>query len=121
MSRLKGENLTKVSENMPWWKRFSVQIEKVTITGVTLIDALEKTVSQPKRPTKKSFLMPIGDVYDIKGVDDVITKHIGQGTITPWCPCSFLSNKHTTKQSTKPKLVTNVGVKREKGKYAINW
>ncbi|ETO07896.1 translation elongation factor EF-1, subunit alpha, partial [Reticulomyxa filosa] len=76
MSGFKEENLTKV--------RFAVQIEKDTIIDMTLMDALKKTVSQPKRQTKTSFRMSISDVYDIKEVDDVITRHIGQGTITPW-------------------------------------
>ncbi|ETO15659.1 translation elongation factor EF-1, subunit alpha [Reticulomyxa filosa] len=47
------------------------------------MDALEKIFSQPKRSIKKSFRMPISDVYDIKGMDYMITRHIGQGTITP--------------------------------------
>ncbi|ETN97992.1 hypothetical protein RFI_39529 [Reticulomyxa filosa] len=67
-----------MSENIPWWKGFSVLIEKDTITGVTLMDALEKTVSQPKRPTKNPFRMPVSGVYNIKGVGDVITGRIEQ-------------------------------------------
>ena len=51
MSGFKGENLSKPSENMPWWKGFEVKIKKDKVSGVTLIDALEKVVKQPKRPT----------------------------------------------------------------------
>jgi len=83
MSGFKGDNLTKKSPNMPWWKGFSVSKEKDTITGETLMDGLERCVEQPKRPTKKPFRMPVSGVYNIKGVGDVITGRIEQGTITP--------------------------------------
>jgi elongation factor 1-alpha len=83
MSGFKGDNLTKKSVNMPWWKGFSVLKEKDTVTGETLMDALERCVEPPKRPVKKPFRMPVSGVYNIKGVGDVITGRIEQGTITP--------------------------------------
>ena len=83
MSGFKGENLSKVSGNMPWWKGFEVKIKKEKIKGVTLIDALEKVVRQPKRPSDKPFRMPVSGVYKIKGVGDVITGRIEQGKIAP--------------------------------------
>ncbi|ETO11544.1 hypothetical protein RFI_25832 [Reticulomyxa filosa] len=57
---------------------FKGKLDKNTITGVLLMDALEKTVSQPKRSTKKPFRTPVSGVYNIKGVGDVITGRIGQ-------------------------------------------
>ncbi|ETO00403.1 hypothetical protein RFI_37044, partial [Reticulomyxa filosa] len=119
MSGFKGENSKRVSENMPWWKGFSVQIEKHTITGVTLMDALEKTVSQPKRSTKKPFRMPVSGVYDIKRVGDMITGRIEQGTITPGVPVRFYPTNATGKAFSielhhktvdKAKAGDNVGV-----------
>ncbi|ETO07185.1 hypothetical protein RFI_30207 [Reticulomyxa filosa] len=68
MSRLKEENLTKISECMLLVERIFSQIEKDTITIATLTDALEKIVSQPKRPTKKPFRMSVSAIYNIKGV-----------------------------------------------------
>ncbi|ETO34186.1 translation elongation factor EF-1, subunit alpha [Reticulomyxa filosa] len=97
MSGFKGENSKRVSKNMPWWKGFSVQIEKDTITGVTLMDALEKTVSQPKRLTKKPFRMSVSGVYNIRGVGDVITGRIEQGTITHGVPVRFYPTNATGK------------------------
>jgi len=97
MSGYKGDNLTKKSENMPWWKGFSVQMEKETITGFTLLDALEKTVTLPKRPTKKPFRMPVSGVYNIKGVGDVITGRIEQGTINPGVTVRFYPTNVTGK------------------------
>ncbi|ETN99759.1 hypothetical protein RFI_37708, partial [Reticulomyxa filosa] len=97
ISGLKGENSKRMSENMPWWKEFSVQIEKDTITGVTLMDALDKTVSQPKRSTKKPFRMSVGGVYNIRGVGDVIAGRIEQGIITPGVPVRFYPTNVTGK------------------------
>jgi len=97
MSGFKGDNLTKPSENMPWYKGFSVQIEKDTVTGITLMDALEKCASPPKRPTKKPFRMPVSGVYNIKGVGDVITGRIEQGTITPGVSVRFYPTNVTGK------------------------
>jgi len=97
MSGFKGDNLTKKSENMPWWKGFSIQMEKDTVTGVTLMDALEKCAQPPKRPTKKPFRMPVSGVYNIKGVGDVITGRIEQGTITAGVPVRFYPTNVTGK------------------------
>jgi elongation factor 1-alpha len=81
MSGFKGDNLNTPSENMKWYKGFSVKIKKEKITGHTLIDALEKVVKPPKRATKKPFRMPVSGVYKIKGCGDVITGRIEQGKI----------------------------------------
>ena len=89
MSGFKGENLSKTSENMKWWKGFEVKIKKEVVKGVTLIDALEKVVRHPKRPTDKAFRMPVSGVYKIKGVGDVITGRIEQGKIAPGVEVRF--------------------------------
>ena len=89
MSGFKGENLSKVANSMPWWKGFEVKIKKEKIKGITLIDALEKVVRQPKRPSDKPFRMPVSGVYKIKGVGDVITGRIEQGKIAPGVDVRF--------------------------------
>jgi elongation factor 1-alpha len=89
MSGFKGDNLKDPSPNMPWYKGFSVKIKKKVVTGHTLIDALEKVVRPPKRGTKKVFRMPVSGVYKIKGVGDVITGRIEQGTILPGVNVKF--------------------------------
>jgi elongation factor 1-alpha len=76
LSGWKGDNLTKPSENMKWYKGFKVKAKKDTIEGHTLLDALEKVVKPPKRQLKKPFRMPVSGVYKIKGVGDVITGRI---------------------------------------------
>merc|ERR1719336_2914253 len=83
MSGWKGDNLTKKSPEMGWYKGFKVKPKKKEISGHTLLDALNDVVSCPKRPSKKPFRMPVSGVYKIKGVGDVITGRIEQGTIKP--------------------------------------
>jgi elongation factor 1-alpha len=89
MSGFKGDNLNKPSENMKWWKGFSVKLKDGEAKGVTLIDALEKVSKPPKRPVKKPFRMPVSGVYKIKGVGDVITGRIEQGVIKPGAKVKF--------------------------------
>merc|ERR1712241_724372 len=83
MSGFKGDNLKEPSENMKWYKGFTVKVKKEKVSGHTLIDALEKVIRPPKRQSKKAFRMPVSGVYKIKGVGDVITGRIEQGTLTP--------------------------------------
>jgi len=81
MSGFKGDNLIEASKNMDWYKGFKVKPKKKEVEGVTLLDALNDVVFQPKRPRKKPFRMPVSGVYKIKGVGDVITGRIEQGTL----------------------------------------
>merc|ERR550534_177294 len=55
MSGFKGDNLIEESTNMPWYKGF----------------------------TEKPLRMPVSGVYKIKGVGDVITGRVEQGTLQP--------------------------------------
>jgi len=89
MSGWQGDNLTKKSENMDWYKGFKVKPKKKEIEGHTLLDALNKVVSCPKRPTKKPLRMPVSGVYKIKGVGNVITGRIEQGTLEPDASVAF--------------------------------
>ncbi|PID86324.1 elongation factor Tu [Candidatus Gracilibacteria bacterium] len=48
---------------------------------IELFDAIEKFVPVPERPTDKDFLMPIEDVFSIKGRGTVVTGKIETGVI----------------------------------------
>ena len=89
VSGFKGENLSKPSDNMSWWKEFEVKIKKEKMKCVTLIDALEKIVHQPKRLSDKPSRMPESAVYRIRGVGHVITTRIEQGKIAPGVDVRF--------------------------------
>merc|ERR1711972_240013 len=83
MSGWQGDNLVEKTENMDWYKGFKVKPKKKEIEGFTLLDALNNVVHVPKRPTKKPLRMPVSGVYKIKGVGDVITGRVEQGTLKP--------------------------------------
>merc|ERR1719225_2573260 len=57
--------------------------KKKEVSGNTLLNALNDVVHVPKRPTKKPLRMPVSGVYKIKGVGDVITGRVEQGTLKP--------------------------------------
>merc|ERR1739848_336291 len=97
MSGFKGDNLTKVSEHMDWFKGYEVKVKKEKVKGHTLLDALDKVVKCPKRPTKKPMRMPVSGVYKIKGVGDVITGRIEQGTLKPNLQVKFAPTNVTFK------------------------
>lgn len=82
-SGFKGENLVTKTDKMPWFKGWNANLNKDTvIEGYTLYDALENLVKPPKRFPDKPLRIPINGIYKIKGVGDVITGRIEQGTLT---------------------------------------
>lgn len=83
LSGWKGDNLTKPSENMKWYKGWKIKTKEGSIEGMTLVEALDKAVSPPKRNLKKPLRMPVSGVYKIKGVGDVITGRLEQGILNP--------------------------------------
>jgi elongation factor 1-alpha len=77
-----GENLIKQTDKMPWYKGWEVPVSKTEkVSGVTLYDALEKMARPPKRNTTGAVRVPINGVYKIKGVGDIITGRVEQGTL----------------------------------------
>lgn len=84
MSGFKGENLDKVSDKMPWYKGFECKLKDGTVVkGHTLVDALDRLVQVPKRNNDKPFRMPLSGCFKIKGVGDVVTGKIEQGSVKP--------------------------------------
>lgn len=76
-----GDNLTKLSDKAPWYKGWEVPISKTeNVSGTTIVDALEKMIRLPKRKPDAPLRMPVGGIYKIKGVGDVIAGRIEQGT-----------------------------------------
>jgi len=81
-SGFKGENLVEKTDKMPWFKGWKANISKdEVVEGVTLYDALENLVRPPKRNPDAELRIPINGIYKIKGVGDVITGRIEQGTL----------------------------------------
>lgn len=94
-----GENLTKPSDNMPWYKGWEANINpKVTKKGMTLVDALEELIQPPSRNKDAPARMCVSGIYKIKGVGDVIAGRIEQGTVRPndivgFAPSNINGNK----------------------------
>jgi elongation factor 1-alpha len=86
LSGYQGDNLIKKSEKMPWWNGTKV----TTVIGApkevhvnTLYEALDLYVLPPVREGTKLMRTPISGVYKIKGVGDVLTGRVEQGTVKP--------------------------------------
>merc|ERR1711991_946324 len=87
-SGFKGENLVERTDLMPWYKGWTANLNKETVVeGFTLYDALEKLVKPPKRFPDKPVRIPINGIYKIKGVGDVITGRLEQGTLNAGDVC----------------------------------
>jgi len=89
-----GENLVKPTDKMPWYKGWDVNISKTEkVSGVTLYDALEKVARPPQRKPDALVRIPINGIYKIKGVGDVITGRIEQGTLNAGDVCRVVPRK----------------------------
>ena len=81
MSGFQGENRIRKSDKMPWYKGFKVEKGGKTIEGHTLVDALTHVNKVPKRRPDAPLRMPVSGILKIKGVGDIITGRIEQGTL----------------------------------------
>jgi len=70
ISAWEGENVTKKSEKMAWWK------------GETVVEALDE-LKAPEQPIDKPLRLPIQDVYNIKGVGCVPVGRVETGVLKP--------------------------------------
>jgi elongation factor 1-alpha len=92
-----GDNLFKKSDNMKWWEGQKVKnLAGVEVTVTTLHDALDKYAVLPKRMTEAPLRVPVSGVFKIKGVGDVITGRVEQGTLTPGQEVKFLPSSAVT-------------------------
>lgn len=69
-SGLKGDNITKKSTNIPWYK------------GPTLLEQFD-LFTPPQKPTELPLRMPIQDVYEITGIGTVPVGKIETGKMKP--------------------------------------
>lgn len=67
-----GSALMALKDEMPEIGRNSI---------IKLLDTIDETIPQPKRPIDQPFLMPIEDVFSIGGRGTVVTGKIERGTI----------------------------------------
>jgi len=65
-----GDNMLEKSDNMPWYKGFS------------MIQALDD-IKPPKRPSDKALRLPLQDVYKIGGIGTVPVGRVETGILKP--------------------------------------
>ena len=81
-SAWEGDNLSKQSANMPWYKGCEVKtLDGSTVKVFTLLDALNDYVKVPKRLTEAPLRMPVSNICSIKGIGSIICGRIEQGTL----------------------------------------
>ncbi|MBN2421943.1 translation elongation factor EF-1 subunit alpha [Candidatus Woesearchaeota archaeon] len=69
-SGLKGDNVAKKSENMPWW------------SGPTMVEAFDN-FKVPEKPVELPLRLPIQDVYNITGIGLVPVGRVETGVMKP--------------------------------------
>jgi len=79
-----GDNLVEKSEQASWYKGWKANISpKVTVEGFTILDALNDFIQPPQRLPGAPLRLPISDIYNIKGVGQIIAGTVEQGTLRP--------------------------------------
>jgi len=105
ISGWKGDNLITKSTNMTWWNGADIKQGKTVIHVDTLLDVLEKFVTVPQRPSSAAARTPISGIYKIKGIGDVLTGRVEQGTVRPSEEVIFLPT-HTASTPCDGKIFT---------------
>lgn len=79
-----GDNLVEKTDKAPWYKGWTANVNpKKAVTGFTLYDALEDFIKPPKRLPDAPLRMPVSNIYNVKGVGQIIAGTVEQGTIRP--------------------------------------
>jgi len=105
ISGWKGDNLISKSTNMEWWTGADIKQGKTVVHVDTLLDCLEKFVTVPERSTTTAARTPISGIYKIKGIGDVLTGRVEQGTVRPGEEVVFLPT-HTSSTPCDGKIFT---------------
>jgi elongation factor 1-alpha len=102
-----GDNLIKKSENMGWWNGVTVKnlAGDADVKVETLLDCLQNLVKPPKRDSSGKMRVPLSGVYKIKGVGDVLTGRVEQGSVKPGNEVLFLPT-HSTSTPCTGKIFT---------------
>lgn len=83
-SAWQGDNLLTKSDKMPWWEGQEVtRMDGTKCKVVTILDAFDKMVQIPARQVDANLRVPISGIYKIKGVGDVLTGRVEQGSVKP--------------------------------------
>merc|ERR1719451_131068 len=98
-SGFNGDNLVDKTDKAPWYKGWAANINpKKKITGFTIVEALNNFIVPPKRHPDLPVRLPISNIYNIKGVGQIICGTVEQGTLLPGdvigiVPCGLKDKK----------------------------
>merc|ERR1740117_691670 len=76
-----GDNLVDPVDpaKAPWYKGWSAnQTPKKQITGFTIVEALNNYITPPKREPDAALRLPVSNIYNIKGVGQIICGTVEQ-------------------------------------------
>ncbi|CAF3214109.1 unnamed protein product [Rotaria sp. Silwood2] len=73
-SALYSDNMIDPSVNMSWYKGWTVERKEGSVTGKTLVEAIDAIIP-PQHPSEKPLRLPIQDVYTIS---DTVTVAVGR-------------------------------------------
>ena len=83
-SGFNGDNLVDKSDKAAWYKGWTAnKTPKQQVTGFTLYDALNNYITPPKRLPDAPLRLPVSNIYNIKGVGQIICGTVEQGTLRP--------------------------------------
>jgi elongation factor 1-alpha len=79
-----GDNLVERSDKAAWYKGWKANTSPTeTAEGFSLLDALNDFIQPPKRLPDAPLRLPISNIYNIKGVGQIIAGTVEQGTLRP--------------------------------------
>jgi elongation factor 1-alpha len=94
-----GDNMIAASDNMKWYKGWTVEVklDKKTETrsAKTLLEAMDAIVP-PTRPHDKPLRLPLQDVYKIGGIGTVPVGRVETGQLKPGMVVCFSPSNITT-------------------------
>jgi len=90
-----GDNMLEASDNMSWYKGWSIERKEGNASGKTLLNALD-AILPPTRPTDKPLRLPLQDVYKIGGIGTVPVGRVETGIIKPGMVVTFAPSAVTT-------------------------
>jgi elongation factor 1-alpha len=117
-----GENLITPCDKMPWYKGFTVvNGPKSTVSGHTLVDALDRVPRLPKVDLNAPPMMPVSEILNIKGVGNIITGRTSgvfrKGDVVRFLPsgatgkCFSFEMHHEPYDNTEPGQNVGVNIK----------
>ncbi|CAE1328365.1 EEF1A [Acanthosepion pharaonis] len=83
-----GDNMIEPSNNMSWYKGWSISRKEGEASGVTLIHALDAIIP-PQRPVDVPLRLPLQDVYKIGGIGTVPVGRVETGILKPSMVVTF--------------------------------